>query len=104
MRASRWNEPEFGALTEESARRRYPVALYQVHLRELEEPGMMTGTAPARTLIGLEGTFYLESDGERTLVRPGDVVEVGAGEFAFRAEEPVRYLAVYRLPPELVLN
>jgi hypothetical protein len=104
MRAFRWNEHEFGALCEESARRRYPVALYQVHLREMKEPAMMTGAAPARTLIGLEGSFLLESGGERALVSPGDVVEVGAGEFVFRSQGPVVFLAVYRLPPELVLN
>jgi len=43
-------------------------------------------------------------DGTRTIVRPGDVVEVPAGEFVFRSEGPVAYLAVYPLPPELVLN
>lgn len=104
MRTSRWNEPEDGALCEEAARRRYPAALYQVHLRAMEEPAIMTGAAPARILIGVEGRFFLEADGERILVRAGDVVEVEAGEFVFRSEEPVVYLAVYPLPPELVVN
>jgi hypothetical protein len=104
MRTARWNEQEHGILSEESARGRYPSSLFQVHLRVVAEPAVMTGAAPARTLIGVEGNWYLEVDGKRTIVRPGDVVEVSAGDFVFRSEGPVVFLAVYPLPPELVLN
>jgi quercetin dioxygenase-like cupin family protein len=104
MRVDRWDEALHGTMTEESARRRYPTALYQIHRRELAEAARITGEAPARTLIGLAGTWYLEAGGDRTLVRPGDVVEVPPGPFAFVAEGPVSYLAVYPLPSELVLN
>jgi len=104
MRTDRWNETKHGVMTEESARRRYPSALYQVNRRELDQAAHITGEAPARTLIGLAGTFYIEAGGDRTMVKPGDVIEVPTGPFAFVAEGPVSYLAVYPLPRELVLN
>jgi hypothetical protein len=104
MRIDRWNEDKHGTMTEESARRRYPKALYQILLREVREAVHLRGEAPARTLIGLKGAWWLEAGGERTLVRPGDVIDVPQGPFAFMAEGPVAYLAVYPLPSELVLN
>lgn len=104
MRISRWDEAAQGALSEEAARKRYSPALYQVLLRRVAEPARMTGNAPQRTLIALEGTWLLEADGRRAVVRPGDVVDLSAGAFVFLAEGPVTYLAVYPLPPDRVLN
>jgi hypothetical protein len=104
MKITRWNEVELGALSEDSVRQRYSTSLYQVHLREVPEPSRIGGSAPRRILIGVQGRWVLEADGRQAVVGPGDVVELSSGEFAFQCAGPVRYLAVYELPPELVRN
>ncbi len=104
MRIARWDDEQFGPLTEEAVKRRFKPSLYQVLLRDVAEPAVMTGSAPPRTLIAVEGSFLVEAEGERVLLKPGDMVEVGGGEFVFRSQTPVIYFAVYPLPPERVLN
>lgn len=104
MRITRWNEQEHGPLSEEAARGRFHRALYEVLVRRVDEPVRLTGEAPKRTLIGLEGRWFLEADGRRAVVNPGDVVELSSGDFVFEAAGPVRYLAVYPRPPAEVVN
>ena len=104
MRVDHWNAKTLGPFAEEGLIRRFPKALFRVHLRVLEEPAMLTGSAPARTMVALEGSWLLQAGGEQVMARPGDLVDVPPGEFAFQCDGPVAYLAVYPLPPEQVLN
>ena len=104
MRITKWNEREHGALTEAAARGRYHPALYEVLVRRVDEAVRLTGEAPRRMLIGLEGFWFLEAEGRRAVIQPGDVVEIASGEFVFEAAGPVLYLAVYPLPPDKVVN
>ncbi|HEY3451987.1 MAG TPA: hypothetical protein VGK67_36850 [Myxococcales bacterium] len=104
MRITRWDDEEMGPLSEEAAQRRFHRSLYEVAIREVAESVRVSGDAPRRTLIGLSGAWLLEAEGQRALVKPGDVVEVASGKFTFETSGPVRYLAVYPLPPDRVVN
>ncbi|MGC4120755.1 MAG: hypothetical protein QM765_40485 [Myxococcales bacterium] len=104
MRVRRWDEGRLGPLNEEAAQKRFHPALYEVAVREVAPATRVSGEAPQRTLIALEGRWVLEADGQRTFVQPGDMVEVSSGKFTFETSEPVRYVAAYPLPPEKVLN
>lgn len=104
MRIRRWNEDKLGPLSQEAAAKQFHPALYEVAVRDVVNSVRVTGDAPRRTLVALDGHWVLEAAGERTFVKPGDMVEVPSGKFTFESSGPVRYLAVYALPPDQVLN
>lgn len=97
MKISRWEHARHGPLSEAAVRTRFKEPHHRLFRRHVPQAAEMHGVAGPRVLVPLSGSFYLGAGDEEHLARPGEVLEVPAGAFTFSSNEPVTFMAIYRL-------
>lgn len=103
MIVRRWDDKD-GELCETSVRRLFNREVFYIARHVFPSSTEFVGRMRAGTVFVLRGTCWLwsESGGSGTLTR-GDIVDVGAGDYGFRAsaQEEVEIVKVWDLRPRM---